>query len=96
MCPWGQAFFGPEPRSRIPLLEQSFSLQYYLGVSLSDFWEMPIADVQWYMKRLQQELQPSGDDETRPNRAAHSNSPEDRALLGLHRAQPPAKLRRFT
>jgi len=46
------------------------------------------------MKRLNQELKNSAKDNG--SRAAHQNDADTRAMMGRHRAQPPAKLRRFT
>ncbi len=66
---------------------------YYMGFSYIEAYNIPIWIRQWMIKRLNQELKRAKD---AGSRAAHQNDPETRALMGRHRSQPPAKLRRFT
>lgn len=96
MCPLGQASFGQLPRSRELLLEQQFNLAYYLGVTFSDYWDMPVADIRWHINRLQAELTPDEHGNRAPSRGAAENTPDQRAMSGMDRAHVPARLRRFT
>jgi hypothetical protein len=50
----------------------------------------------WFIERLNRELTKNSDKQNVPSRAAHQNDPQTRALMGLHRGETPAKLRRFT
>jgi hypothetical protein len=67
---------------------------YYMGFSYLEGYNVPIWVRYWFIKRLNQELKNSAKDNG--TQAAHQNTPDARALMGRHRAQVPAKLRRFT
>ena len=64
---------------------------YYMGFSYWECYNIPIQYRIWFIKRLQKELKNSED-----SRAAHANTPDQRALMGKHNANAPARLRRFT
>ena len=65
---------------------------YYMGFSYIEVYNIPIWQRIWFIQRLNKELKKANSD----SKAAHANSPDARALAGKHRAQVPAKLRRFT
>jgi len=66
---------------------------YYMGFSYVEVYNIPIWQRTWFIKRINDELKKSGEN---GNRAAHTNHPEARAMMGRARSQVPAKLRRFT
>lgn len=66
---------------------------YYVGFTYQDAYNLPIWKRQWFINRTVKEFKES-QGET-PTKAAHHNSPEQRALMGL-RPDAPARLRRFT
>ena len=90
------AFFGLTPEDRQIFLEQSFSLMYYMGFSYWECYNIPTQYRVWFIQRLNKELTRASESENVPTRAAHQNSPQTRALMGLNRAEAPARLRRFT
>ena len=65
-----------------------------MGFSYVAAYNIPIWQRIWYLKRLQKEIKESAGNNG--SRAAHQNDAETRALMGRHRAQVPANLRRFT
>ncbi len=91
-------FFGLTPESKADVqLEQFFLLAYYLGLTRSDIYAMPVAERMWYLERVNEEIKNSSESsDTEPvTKAAHNNTPEQRALRG-QRPNTPARLRRFT
>lgn len=50
----------------------------------------------WFIKRINDEIKKSNDANAPASRAAHDNTPDQRAVSGRSRANVPAKLRRFT
>tara|TARA_B100001094_G_C18126849_1_gene769989 strand:+ start:558 stop:761 length:204 start_codon:yes stop_codon:yes gene_type:complete len=66
---------------------------YYMGFTYVEAYNIPIWIRIWMIKRLNDEIKKSGKN---GNRAAHANDAESRALMGRHRSQVPANLRRFT
>ena len=64
-----------------------------MGFSYIEVYNIPIWQRTWFIKRINEELKKSSDS---GNRAAHTNSPDARAMMGRARSQVPAKLRRFT
>lgn len=62
-----------------------------MGFSYWECYNLPVRYRIWFLERLQKEIKGSED-----SRAAHTNSPEARALMNKSRPQTPAKLRRFT
>tara|TARA_B100000161_G_scaffold239945_1_gene191689 strand:- start:1061 stop:1261 length:201 start_codon:yes stop_codon:yes gene_type:complete len=65
---------------------------YYMGFSYIEAYNIPIWQRIWYLKRVQKEIK----DSQGASRAAHANGNEARALMGRHRHNVPANLRRFT
>lgn len=60
-------------------------------MSYTECRNIPIRYRTWFIDRAVKEIKKSGD-----SKSAASNSPDARALSGKHRADVPAKLRRFT
>lgn len=69
---------------------------YYMGFSYWECYNIPIQYRYWFIKRLNKELTRNSEKENTPSRAAHQNDPQTRSLMGLHRGETPARLRRFT
>lgn len=69
---------------------------YYMGFSYWECYNIPIRYRAWFIQRLNKELSRNSEKQNTPTRAAHQNDPQTRALLGLNRAEAPARLRRFT
>jgi hypothetical protein len=67
---------------------------YYIGFTYQDAWNLPIWKRQWFLERTMKEFKNSQGDQAQ-TKAAHANSPDQRALRGL-RPDAPARLRRFT
>ena len=65
---------------------------YYIGFTYKDAYSLPIWKRQWFLERTMKEFKDSKEPVTK---AAHTNSPDQRALQGL-RPDAPARLRRFT
>ena len=93
-CRWGPAFFGLKPEDREGILEQAFQLTYYMGLTYTETYNLPVAYREWFIRRLSKQLQGKGQEEG--TRAAESNTAEVRALQGREREQVPARMRRFT
>ena len=68
-----------------------------MGFTYLEAYNLPIWQRIWFIERTNKEIQSSqeggGDAQTR---ATHANSPDARAMMGRHRGQVPANLRRFT
>jgi len=81
-------------------LESIFLLIYYLGFTYTEALNLPIVYKRWFIDRVAKEIKGSaGDNEpgNGPSKAMnHQNDPTYAALAGKHRAQTPARLRRFT
>ena len=69
---------------------------YYMGFTYFEAYAIPIWQRRWFIERLNKEIKRSNEQGNAQSRAAHSNSPESRALMNKSRAQVPARLRRFT
>jgi len=67
---------------------------YYMGFSYIEAYNVPIWIRHWFIGRLNDEIKKSN--KNQPTHAAHQNSADSRSMMGRHRAQVPAKLRRFT
>ncbi len=89
----GPRFFGLTSNHKEAYLDQIFTLMYYMGFTYVEAYNIPIWIRIWMIKRLNDEIKKSGKN---GNRAAHANDAESRALMGRHRSQVPANLRRFT
>lgn len=84
-----QAFFGLKPEDKDLILEQIFTLMYYVGFSYRDAYRLPIFQRKWFIERVIREIK-----ETNSSKA-HSSA-EENTLRGKMRSQAPANLRRFT
>ena len=70
---------------------------YYMGFSYVEAYNIPVWQRRWFIERLNSEFEKArGEGKAAQSRAAHTNTAESRALMGNHRQQVPAKLRRFT
>lgn len=67
---------------------------YYIGFTYQDAYNLPIWKRQWFIERTVKEFKASSGDKV-ATKAAHANTPDQRALMGL-RPDAPARLRRFT
>lgn len=88
----GPAFFGLTPEDKVIFLEPTFILMYYMGFTYNEAMSLPVWQRKWFLDRMIRELQESRG----ASRAAHDNDAGRRQLMGMHRNQVPAKLRRFT
>ncbi|MEC7609486.1 MAG: hypothetical protein VX964_04890, partial [Verrucomicrobiota bacterium] len=77
-------------------LDQIFTLMYYMGFTYVEAYNIPIWQRIWFIERLNKELKAANEAQSGASRAAHANTPDQRALMGRHRQQVPSKLRRFT
>jgi hypothetical protein len=77
-------------------LHQIFNLMYYMGFTYTEAYNLPIWQRIWFIERTNKELKSASDQGVNANRAAHGNSSDQRSLMGRHRENVPAKLRRFT
>ena len=84
-----QAFFGLRPEDKDIVLEQIFTLMYYIGFSYRDAYRLPIFQRKWFIQRVIQEIKNTNSSK------AHSTA-EENTLKGKMRSQAPANLRRFT
>ncbi len=69
---------------------------YYMGFTYAEAYALPIWQRAWFIQRINQEFEKTNKNGEAASRAAHANTADQRALMGRHRAQVPAKLRRFT
>ena len=94
---WDLRFFGltPESKEQI-LLEPFFLLGYYFGMTWQDYYSLPVSYKSWLIQRIKKEIERGSDKGNELTKAAHHNDPTTRALAGRHRADAPARLRRFT
>ena len=95
MSRWARAFFGLTPSDRELLLEQHFLLMYYLGFTYRESYNIPIKYRMWFIERTGKEIKQGTEKDVPPHHAAHQNHPEMNAMMGKHRGQTPARLRRF-
>jgi len=92
-------FFGLTPNDKEVYLEHIFTLMYYMGFTYVEAYNVPVWQRIWFLKRLNKEIKRSNDANNgngAATRAAHHNDAESRELMGRHRSQVPANLRRFT
>lgn len=87
-----QPSFGLTPTDKEVFLEIIFLLMYYMGFSYREAYELPLWQREWFIKRINKELKASQGQ----SHAAHTNTPDARAMMNKARSQVPAKLRRFT
>jgi len=88
----GPAFFGLTPENKNIYLEPIFSLMYYMGFSYTEAYYLPVWQRQWFLNRTIEEIKNSNGQ----SRSTDSNDASTRHMMGRHRSQVPAKLRRFT
>jgi hypothetical protein len=69
---------------------------YYGGFTWKETIHMPVFYKKWFIERISKELKRTGDEGATASRAAHQNTPDARALMGMSREQSPSRLRRFT
>ena len=67
-----------------------------MGFTYREAYILPIWQRIWFIQRLSEEIKKSSDSGSSQSRAAHTNSPDMRAMNGNHHAHAPARLRRFT
>jgi hypothetical protein len=78
-------------------LQQIFLLMYYVGFTYSEGYNLPIWQRLWFIERTNKEIKDSqSKDGDTQSRAAHTNTPDNRALMNRSRQHVPANLRRFT
>lgn len=73
-------------------------MMYYMGFTYVEAYNIPVWQRIWFIKRLNKEIKASRSEngDYQATRAAHQNTPEAREMMGRHRNQVPANLRRFT
>ena len=71
---------------------------YYMGFTYTEAFNIPIWQRRWFINRLNEEIKKSQDKngDHAATRAHHHNTGQMREMMGRHRNQVPAKLRRFT
>ena len=69
---------------------------YYMGFTYVESYNLPYWQRIWFIERINKEFEKANEAQSDASRAAHSNSPENRAMQGRARSHVPAKLRRFT
>ena len=69
---------------------------YYVGFSYKEAYNLPTWIRVWMIQRTNEEIKKANKQGHDASRAAHANTPDHRALRGMHREQVPANLRRFT
>lgn len=68
-----------------------------MGFTYIEAYNIPIWQRNWFIQRLNKQLQQAKDNNApQQTKAADTNTPEARALMGNHRQEVPAKMRRFT
>lgn len=68
-----------------------------MGFSYIEAYNIPVWQRTWFIQRINKEFMKAAEKKApAQSRAAHTNTAESRALMGNHRQQVPAKLRRFT
>ena len=84
-----QAFFGLTHNDKEIYLEPIFYLVYYMGMTYSEAYNMPIWKRRWYLDRVIQEIKKS-------NGNSKGNSQEERGLSNKLRPTGPQITKRFT
>lgn len=78
-------------------LQQIFLLMYYVGFTFIEGYNLPVWQRLWFIERTNKEIKDSHQDGgDAQSRAAHTNSPDARAMMNRSRQHVPARLRRFT
>lgn len=63
-----------------------------MGFSYEGVYNLPVWQRLWFIERINKEMKSSDGQ----SRAAHSNTPDARAMMSRARTQVPANLRRFS
>ena len=61
-----------------------------------DYYDFPVTYKRWLIERIKKEIEKGKDNGNELTKGAHHNDAQTRALLGRHRPESPARLRRFT
>ena len=70
---------------------------YYMGFTYYEAYNIPVWQRNWFIKRINKEFEKANQQgKSVQTKAAHTNTPDARALMGNSRQAVPAKLRRFT
>ncbi len=69
---------------------------YYMGFLYKEAYNLPVWQRVWFIQRINEEFRRANENDSSASRAAHDNTPDQRAWQGLARESPPARLRRFT
>lgn len=68
-----------------------------MGFTYVEAYNIPVWQRNWFIRRINKEFSKAAEkNQPAQSRAAHTNNAETRALMGNHRQQVPANLRRFT
>jgi len=68
-----------------------------MGFSYVEAYNIPVWQRNWFVRRINKEFEKAKEANAPvQSKAAHTNTPEARTLMGNTRAQVPANLRRFT
>ena len=84
-----QAFFGLTPNDKDVYLEPIFYLIYYLGMTYTEAYYLPIWKRNWYIERVSKEIKKS-------NGSSKGNDTSTRALSEKMRPNGPQRTKRFT
>jgi len=69
---------------------------YYMGFGYREAYTLPIWQRVWFIERINEAFKRAAENNANVSRAAHDNTPDQRAMSGHARSQVPANLRRFT
>lgn len=76
------------------MLDEIFTLMYYLGFSYCDSYQLPIFKRKWFIKRFIKEVTPKDDNANVPVKATHLQSPETNIFKSASRTFSPNRLNR--
>ena len=69
---------------------------YYVGFSYREAYHLPIWQRIWFIERTNEEFKKANEKDANASKAAHHNTPDQRAMAGRSRSSVPSRLRRFT
>jgi len=69
---------------------------YYGGFTYSECYKIPTRYRVWFIDRINREFKRSADNNVDASRAAHTNDPSSRGMMGMARQVRPSRTRRFT
>ena len=94
---WGLRFFGLTPNDQGYLLEQAFTLMYYMGFTYQDTRNIPVWKRSWFVNRLIKEFENARENNSQQySKASHMNTPEQKMFRGSFRESSPSRLNRPT